>query len=540
MGCVPSTTHIGGRVNTLLLDKYAATGFQKKTFYFIVFLLLTAIVSINDVTKFKDFPPRWIGHGDQANTANVARNIAEGNGPVTDSIWLLTNGGIKGAEIPTPEPYWSIYVAAIISIFFCLFSASLTVLLIPAVLIKAGVAWLGAAIAYKLNKSYLAAFAVGIFLLCHSSMTKSANGLSDIYLTFFVLLTAIALIYANIKSSIYLFALAGLFTGISIGIKPSGILLIGLVLSYSMFARRMSSLVRIALPFLLGMIIGVAPLIIHNQKSFGSFVSPGYGLVIDAAKISFLTKNPNNGLYNPEPHKFTEQEIVSLSNGERELRNFKNFIVAFFSGEIFPIVLLPLSLFAILSYIRKLKLISICGDPGFDKHFAFISAQLMIAAFALGFSVHMEERYWNFIVPFLAILSIVTLEKWSKMLTIVVIVLVAVSYINATKRYNAEPIPKGFITAAKILPIDAIVLTSDPWEFAFHTRRKSVMLPYTDKPAVLNAIRDRYGAGYIAIINGRVRHSFYDPIISGSLPEYLEPFYVSKELIVVKFKAPLK
>jgi hypothetical protein len=65
-------------------------------------------------------------------------------------------------------------------------------------------------------------------------------------------------------------------------------------------------------------------------------------------------------------------------------------------------------------------------------------------------------------------------------------------------------------------------------------------LPYTDKPAVLNAIRDRYGAGYIAIINGRIRHPFYAPIISGSLPEYLEPFYVSKELIVVKFKAPLK
>lgn len=527
-------------MDTVLLDKNEPTGFQIRFSYFVVFLFLTVIVSINDVTKFTDFPPRWIGHGDQANTASVARNIAEGRGPVTDSIWLLTNGGINGAEIPAPEPYWSIYVAAIISIFFYLFSDSFTTLLIPAVLVKAGVAWLGAAIAYRLNKSSLAALAVGIFLLCHASMTKVANGLSDIYLTLFVLLTAISLIYANIKSSKFLFALAGLSVGISIGIKPSGILLIGLVLSYSMFARSVPNLVRIMLPFLFGMIVGVAPLMSHNQKAFGSFVSPGYGLVMEGMKISFLTKNLNNGLYNPEPHKYTSQELARISDGELERSNFKDFTGAFFSDKIFPLVLLPLALYAIFSYFRKLKFNSIFGDPDFDKHFAFISAQLIIAAFVLGYGVHMEERYWNFLVPFLAILSIVTLEKWSKKLTILVIVLVAVSYINATKRYNPEPIPKGFITAEKILPVDAIVLTPDPWEFAFHTRRKSIMLPYTDKPAVLEAIRDRYAAGYIAIINGRIRHPFYEPIISGSLPEYLEPFYVSKELIVVKFKVPLK
>ena len=160
--------------------------------FWTLFLLLAITTGFRDVTHYPygdTSSPRLIGHADQANMAVVARNLAEGKGAVVDAIWLHTNGGIKGGEIPIPEPYWSIYVAAIIAVFFYFWGASLTVMLIPAVLMKTAIAALAALVTFRLNKSYLTAFAVAAFLLCDLHIAMYVCGLSDIYLAFFVLLT---------------------------------------------------------------------------------------------------------------------------------------------------------------------------------------------------------------------------------------------------------------------------------------------------------------------------------------------------------------
>ena len=59
-----------------------------------------------------------IGRADQANLANLARNIIEGKGAVVDNVWILTNGGMDDPSIPHPEPYWSVYLAVIVAGFF--------------------------------------------------------------------------------------------------------------------------------------------------------------------------------------------------------------------------------------------------------------------------------------------------------------------------------------------------------------------------------------------------------------------------------------
>jgi hypothetical protein len=79
------------------------------------------------------------------------------------------------------------------------------------------------------------------------------------------------------------------------------------------------------------------------------------------------------------------------------------------------------------------------------------------------------------------------------------------------------------------------VLTSDPWEFSFHSKLRTVALPYTSKDTVLLAVAERYGAEYIAIVDKTIRHEKYRPLLNNQFPDYLEPFYQSSNLILVKF-----
>lgn len=502
--------------------------------HYLLLSIIIAIVAINDVTKFRDLPPRWIGHGDQADVALVARNIAEGKGAVTDAIWLLTNGGMAGG-IPIPEPYWSIYVAAIISIFFGLFSGSLTALLIPAAIAKSTITVLAVLITYRISGSHISAIGVGILLSCLGLMIKAVNGLSDIYLTLLILAGSLAVISAVHRQSLYLSGLSGLLTGVAIGIKPSGLLLAGVFFLFLFYFRRGWISWRCVPPYVIGLLIGIWPLVSHNQEGFGSAISPAIALTKEASNISFLT-NHNNGFYNPEPHQYTESELQKLSSGDKYARNIQQFFRAFVTGEIFPVLLLPLALFGIAIKLRRLVATKPKYPDNFDTSFALASALILMAGIFQGFIVHMEERYWNFIVPFLAIWAITLLEKISPKLIVVVSILVITSYANANKKYNPEPIPQAYSILQNILPADSIVMTADPWDFAFHTRRRAVITPYTDKHEVIRQIQKRYGVQYLTIIRKRVRHDIYNQFINGIYPDYLEPVHSSNDLIVLKFK----
>ncbi len=66
-----------------------------------------------------------IGHSDQADLAMLARNIAEGKGPVVDCVWITHNGGLPGRNHASRARHWLIYVAAYLGLlFFSLFGAT--------------------------------------------------------------------------------------------------------------------------------------------------------------------------------------------------------------------------------------------------------------------------------------------------------------------------------------------------------------------------------------------------------------------------------
>ena len=93
------------------------------------FLFIAVTLSFCCFSFWVDVQPlataeRFIGHVDQAEVASVARNLAEGNGPLTDCVWLLHAGGRPTDKVRQPIGYWSLYVAYFLSVPFKIFGAS--------------------------------------------------------------------------------------------------------------------------------------------------------------------------------------------------------------------------------------------------------------------------------------------------------------------------------------------------------------------------------------------------------------------------------
>lgn len=515
---------------------------RNKSLFWIAFAVIAVISLAADLTKFRDLPPQFIGHADQANIASVARNIAEGKGAVVDSIWLLTGGGVPGNEIPIPEPYWSIYVAGIVGFFFLLFGSSLTTMLVPAAILKIAIGAISAGITLRITNSKLAAFAVAVPLLYHPMMTRSVNGLSDIYLTFFMLSAAIVLVYAILRSSRWLFFLFGLIIGIAIGVKPSGLLLLGLLVGYILFYGDLKVTTRNSVFVIIGITLGLLPLIVHNYQAFGSVISPGSLLAKEAGRVRMLTLSHDIGFFSPE--SFPEAQGVSSLGTFIELAKLR-LEIAFMvlkKGLLIPYFFYPFVVLGLFTTIYSIRSLFIYRGANFEKLFGYISLQMVIAGLVLACTVHWETRYWNFLIPFLVIVSVTSVARLTrqKMIRATIFTLIVAgslwSFVEHLRNFKPKPIPKLYAQASSILPRDAIVFTSDPWEFSFHTRLRSVMLPVTSSDSALLSLSERYGVGYIAIVKQKVRHPKYRALVEGDIPDYLEPIQTGQWLTILKFK----
>jgi 4-amino-4-deoxy-L-arabinose transferase-like glycosyltransferase len=519
-----------------------SNGARSNRLFWFAFAVIAIISAVSDLTKFSELPPQFIGHADQANTAIVARNIAEGKGAVVDSIWLLTSGGIPGNEIPIPEPYWSIYVAGIVGFFFLLFGSSLTTMLIPAVILKIAIASISSCIALRITKSVFAAFTVAVLLLFHPVMTRVITGLSDIYLTFFMLSAALVLTIAILRRSTWLFFLFGLITGIAIGVKPSGLLLLGLLFGYVLFYGQIKVSTIHFFIAIAGIIFGLLPLIIHNYQGFGSAISPASSLVKEAGRIRLLTFDHNVGFFNPEPFRAAKTATPLSTLYQVANYHFDGFLRGLKKGTLIPYFLAPFIALGVAKTLLSVRSLFIYRGAGFDKLFAYISIQMLIAGLILACAVHWEQRYWNFLIPFVTIISVLFIAELTMRKSIfasfyLIIIFGSLwAHAEQLRQFEPRPIPRVYEQAASILPRDAIVFTNDPWEFSFHTRLRSVMLPHTDKDSTLLSLSERYGVEYIVILHGKARHPKYQTFLEGELPSYLSRIKAEQWLTILKFK----
>lgn len=522
------------------LENISAKIFHTKWGIYLAIYILCVIASgITTIRPLHSAEGMPIGAGDAGATASLARNIAEGRGPVVDHVWLLTNGGMPGNEVTRPESYWSVYQAYFISFFFKLFGASLQTYHLIALLLRVLISIVAALIVFKITGVRLAAFCAASFLLLDPSMMKVNNGLFDIYLTTSMFMAMTTFYLAIEKRSALLFAIVGLLVGISISLKLSGLILLPAFIFY-LFLKRNRKNLLLGLPLIIiGTIVAMAPLSIYNKTYFDTYnpMPPALNVVGVGNTITYLSGNHDKGNFDPTEYEIPPT-LTSYQLVRRSLANLQDFVFGLLRGEILPAWIFPfifLALYCFMAQVVKEKRM----PDGPLAFFCLLSIIMTAGALALSYRVVYQVRYLNFIVPPLTIIAFTSFNKLPRAFYAMAFGLV----LFATLAYHGEiftrkPLSPTFKQASELLPNDAVVFNNNPWEFSFHTGIKTVVLPYTDSLTLIEKVAKRYGVEYLTITDRNVRHPFFRSIQDGKFPVWLEPVTSTTNLVIGKLNWP--
>jgi hypothetical protein len=481
---------------------------------------------------------RLIGHADEAEVAMVGQNILDGNGAVADCYWLLHGNGHYTESLPRSEGYWSIYLAYTQSLFFGLFGSNRFSVLLVATLFKSATALLASLVAWRLTSSRCVQISTLVLLLSSPQMVDVVDGFSDIQLTFLVFLTAY-LVQAGIRSRSWsLWLLSGFIAGIAVGFKPSGLIACGLVVVSVAYLTAFGQLCfRPAYVFLgfasLGMLIGALPLLIHNYNADGTIFWPDMSRVAATARLYMYGGiDHNQAFYDPETNSISSG-VLTANWVKVHLRFFILFLLEYFNGSrIHSLWLYP---FVVYYLIRECVTDSKTQvlDEGLSL-WCFLFFWIFLAGLALAFVVPLEPRYWNFLNPFEIIISCCVIWRLSSRFSVYVLVaalLIGIFNYSVVLKNNMDgsafavrekAYREAYERVDKIIPRDSIVLTSNPWQFSFHTRRKSISVPYNEDPNVLLSIAERFNANYLVIIKSDIRKAELMNLLQTDPPDFLE------------------
>lgn len=517
--------------------------------------LYLAVISVASCYSFwADVRPfaarsRFIGHADQAEVASVARNLAEGNGPLTDCVWLLHAGGRPTDKVRQPIGYWSLYVAYFLSVPFKIFGASRITMLGAASVTKISCSLLGAALVTRFTKNRIAGAACLVTLLFFPYMRDRVNGYSDIWVATAILACIASLTWAVNRQHKAGWIIAGALGGLAIGFKPTGVLVLGLyfwllVLPWTEpvnWRRRIAFAIYLSL----GCAITLSPLMLHNYKSSGSIMLPDSKLVKSAALSRQILQEVNHDTAFFDPGcPIVAKTWNSQFRGF--VTNLKQFTDGFLSPKRIALLIITIPVIAVLYYRSDLHLLHgfhLSTDP--RCIFAFLTALLFIAGFLLIAVVHYESRYWAFLIPPSVVIgfTLVT-QNFKVVIPFVFIGLALFAIVSGLKPNPCTMISKktcelnAYRAAASLLPPDSIVLTTAPWEFSFHTRLRSVVLPPTDNVQTICSVANRYGAQYVVLVCGKHRHESFQTLVVGNFPTYLNPVLHTDSLVIGEFTTP--
>lgn len=511
----------------------------------LAFLAVTALTTAIEVKLFWDVGERFIGHADTANNALVARNIAEGNGAVTDIVWILHGGGQPGQSVRRPEGYWSIYYSAILALFFKLFGANQQTLFLVSSLAKASIAALASYWVYRFTGQAFAATVCGLVMQITPQIEQHVRGLPDIHLALFVFLSVSAMVWSINRESLLGSVVTGLFAGAAIGIKPSGLLLVGVVPLCMLLAPERNLLIRRLTYFAAGLVCALMPLAVHNYRAAGTLWWPDQHLVKSANLYRSVIGSWNASIYDPT----APLNSVVFFSPEWWLVHFwrlRDFILAWSADEIVPLWLLPFVFLLIADWIRKRRPgHSLCTST--DDKFILATILLMCGAVAVGLAAYMRYRYYFFVAPMFWVLGFTMCTRLSRTLLLFAMTYsVIMGGYHYMREFRTPPQTvniDAYNTVDSLLPKDAIVMTQNPWQFAFHTRRRSVVLPYNDNSDVVQGVASRYDVKYLVVVGHEIRHPGLQYLEEGVMPPYLEKIHQSDNegdpLVIAKFRSDL-
>jgi hypothetical protein len=287
----------------------------------------------------------------------------------------------------------------------------------------------------------------------------------------------------------------------------------------------------------LGVALGLIPLALFNYQTFGAALPPTIPAAYRTAiAVHYLTGNANEAKYNPEPIHISSEQLRDVRK-QRTLANLKDFLLNARKGSIFSIWLFPFIWCAICRIVHQ------CGTRRESyltswNLFGVFSVLMCAGGLLLPTIVVFESRYWNFLVPLGCVLAYTTMQQLSRALIVFAIAWQLVAGLQHYVNLEHKRVPNAYDAICSVVPPESALLVEFPNEVSFHTRRKCVALPYTDKDDVLIDLARRYNTQYLAIV-GQPFHPWYNHFLDGSLPPYVNLVHQAEDVIIARFSPDL-
>jgi hypothetical protein len=468
----------------------------------------------------------WIGHADYAENAVIARNFVEGRGLTVDYVAQFYN---SYPAISHPADTWPLLQPLMISPFFAVFGPQTWAAKLPNLLVMLALAWAVSHVGSRVWEPRVGLLA-GIFTLAHPYFFNSVlYPINDLPFTalFFVLawlvwrqlspasqieaagdsVRPLTLLEAP-KFITWRLALTGALAGLLVWSKPSGVVLLaGLALWVAWTWWRAYRPAGARVPWRpVGVLLGafalvLLPLVLRNLLAFGTpyFTTESY----DAPILRYWPQIEWENIYKlyagvelPHPRwvmggKFGYQNLFDAF-GTNLGWVWQQGVFAEPGEGNYVLGLLPLAgaLLGLAALTRRTA--NLFGMVG-------LSLGLYIA-FVLVYW-HFEGRYFQVAVPWLLLLLAWGLfwawdrlretlrgglgRRWGLLLLPVAVVALLWPHVSVILRQvETDTRPTGFVETMRVLTEkstpDDIVMTRDPWELNWYTRRRALMIPYED------------------------------------------------------------
>ena len=506
-------------------------------------------------------PDAFIGHADEANLGNLAQNIAQGNGPQLDIAWIHTDGGLGDGKLPAPEPYFGLYPGFIIAPFFKIFGETRLGLIIPPLILQALIVIISSKIIYKIyDKTITPTILIALTLLLSKQIIFGINGLTDIYMAACTLSSIAILSKGILKENLKIIGFAGFLSGLAIGMKVSGVFsflsITGLIFLYSSRYISIKKLLNYTIVFSTTWLIAATPYFAYNFNNFNSILPAGYQKVGEARLIRqniACNKLPIEGIkYDSDCHSYSFDELHNYSTynptakftGEKNkayfkliFSNFKEFLYEFKQNKILPLYILPFAIGgSLLAFKRIYNLKKNPKYLSYQTIFIVCSTPVvLIGSIAIGLLSQSQERYWLFSYPLILIASYYWLSKYLKTNLSLNIIILFLTFLNLPHSFLIKTQPNktyAYEKVKNIIPKNAVVLNSNPWQFAFHTNRKSVAVPFTSNLDIIKDVAKKYDASYLVIVDGDIRNEKLNSLLVNKNFSFLKKKFSSKDLII--------
>lgn len=503
-----------------------------------LFLVVAVVISVFSLRPYVGGHP-FIGHADQANTANLGQNIAAGRGAVVDTVWLHTAGGLPGNAVTHPEPYWSVSVAWIVAAFFLLLEPGRLALALPALLALLATTGLVGTWAWIATRRFWPTAMVIAGTGFSPILLKGVGGLSDNYLVAATVACTTALVRGLTTGHRAWLLASGLLFGIAVTFKPSAILLLGLWPFYAILARRWRLHREIGI-FLLGAVLPLAVYAHYNHSAYGTLMPGGTELVLMAADIKHeLAKKEgvapieahNRAFYDPA----LDASRLAIDTRERieiAADRFLDFIdKGMRRAWLMPWWYQLLAVIGTAMVVWRWWTRPEGVAPTAAELYPAFSVALLIAGLVLAATVHFEARYWAFMPPVALVLGATVLRTWAGSVVAALVAFLAIEEGGLWLRdLEWRQTPTAYARVAEMLPPGTVVYSANPWQFAFHTRLPAVMTPYTGDLDVVRATARRYGVAYLVTIDHDSRYPAFQERPPGEWPDIYEPVFDDGQL----------